>query len=394
MKKIVAACALLVASNAAAYEGVISTRNQLMEAVSRNSHSANSRAAGYTFQTVGRLRVVLQNFLSDESSVGCSVTYTASIEYPAGTFTRLLFNGVAPVTLPDISIQSSDYVTLPVPIPPGTPFWTHLHAVSTCGIPFQVIMFSHGRAGDSFQVCACYDLPDNTMGGAGGGTSIIGFIPPIAVIGETSLPTYVVWGDSIEWGAGSQPMDDHGNVGPVSRSLGAQFAHMKFARSGEDMPPIVSGHNSLRRPLLKYASASVNALGVNDFVSIGTSTMVMNNQTIAGWSQAAFPGGQQFAIAFTMRDRSTTGQWTTLAEQYIAAAPYQEQNRINYNTGCRAGFPWLTGCFDIASKVESSLNSGKWRVDLGRATADGIHPNALGASLMASGYVAKQIHYP
>ena len=407
MKKFLIAGAMagaVFASQAAAYEGVVTTRNQLMDAVSGNSHSANSRTVQYTFQPgLQRLRVVVQNFLSDEGPVGCPVTYTGSVEYPYGTRSQLLFNGVPSTTLPDISIQSSDYLTLPSPITPGSPIFIHFHLVSPCGIPFQNIHFSKGSGGDSFETCTCSNLPDNTMGGPGGGTVTNGFVPPIAVIGETSLPTYVVWGDSIEWGAGSQPMDSRGNIGPVSRSLGLNFAHLKFARSGETMAAITRGSNSLRRSLLPNVSASVNALGVNDFVTTSTGLMNQNSQTLASWSQTAFPGAQTFAIAFSMRDRSLTGMWTTLTEQIIAATPYQEQNRVTYNTGCRAGFPWLTACFDVASKVESSLNSGKWCVENctpgvttnpQRITADGIHPNAAGAALMGSAYNASSLHYP
>jgi lysophospholipase L1-like esterase len=397
MKKFLTLAVLMLSvSGTAAYEGVVTTRNQLLDAFDKNAHSANSRSVLYTFQPgLQRLRVVAQNFITDEHPVGCSVTYTGSVEYPMGTFSQLLFDGVPSTTLPDLSIKFSDYLTLPTPIQPGVPGWVHFHLTSPCGIPYQNIMFSNGRWGDSFYVCACADLPDSTMGGPGGnGTATNGFVPPIAVLGETSLPTFVSWGDSIEWGAGWQPMDHYGNVGPVSRSLGMNFAHLKFARSGEAMTTITSGGNALRRSLLKYASASVNALGVNDFVSRATHDMVTNAQTIAGWSQADFPGAQTFAIAFTMRDRSSTGKWTTLAEQTIAATGYQEQDRVDYNTGCRAGFPFLTACFDIASKVESSTNSGKWRVDMGRITMDGIHPNTAGAALMASGYVPKLLHYP
>ncbi len=49
----------------------------------------------------------------------------------------------------------------------------------------------------------------------------------------------------------------------------------------------------------------------------------------------------------------------------------------------QAGHP-IAAWIDTAATVESSLNSGKWRVDLGALTTDGAHPNATGHGLVAA----------
>lgn len=47
----------------------------------------------------------------------------------------------------------------------------------------------------------------------------------------------------------------------------------------------------------------------------------------------------------------------------------------------------LAGYFEVADLAESARNSGKWRVDLGAPTTDGVHPSTVIHTAMAAGIV-------
>lgn len=101
------------------------------------------------------------------------------------------------------------------------------------------------------------------------------------------------------------------------------------------------------------------------------------------------PGGQSTITPWT----TNTDNWATLANQTVK--PF-EAIRVALNERLRAGAPMTTAhvattagaadaiyvsqtghpirvIFDAADKMESSRNSGKFRVDLGQPTADGVH---------------------
>jgi lysophospholipase L1-like esterase len=339
------------------------------------------------------LRLALSNFYvykGAEVGTGGPLTLTASIEYPKGTFNRVLFGGQPSTTIPDMSIGLSDYVTLSTCIPPNTPVWTRIYGTTANGVPFVDTKCGLLNS-DAFQASTS-TLPDRTMGGSITVNANVWF-GPLAVIGMTSNPSLVIWGDSIVEGKGIQPYDKMCNVGPPAVGLGKNFPYMKFARSGQSMYEMVAGNNAaLRKSMLKYASHAVNELGVNDFPSGGqtTATMLANAQTILGWSSAAFPGAQTFQETVTPRTTSTD-KWTTLANQTAGSRFFSVANP--FNDAIRAGQPWLTGYFEITDQVMSTRNSGLWSVSSGQITVDGVHPNALGASLMANGWSPSMIHW-
>ncbi len=54
-------------------------------------------------------------------------------------------------------------------------------------------------------------------------------------------------------------------------------------------------------------------------------------------------------------------------------------NRLSWSPIVRAGDTGhpLVGYFDVADATESARDSGKWRVDLGVPSTDGIHPETV-----------------
>lgn len=99
---------------------------------------------------------------------------------------------------------------------------------------------------------------------------------------------------------------------------------------------------------------------------------------------------------------NTSGPWDRLDTQVPATST---PDRIGWNTWLRDGAPILDGApapgipaavrvgqvghplagvLELADALESSRNSGLWRVDLGVLTPDGSHPNAVGHAHGAS----------
>jgi hypothetical protein len=65
----------------------------------------------------------------------------------------------------------------------------------------------------------------------------------------------------------------------------------------------------------------------------------------------------------------------------LASASPVEVQREAFNSFARAnytnGYGFCTGLIDVDAVVADPGNSGKWRTDLGQASADGVHPSAV-----------------
>jgi hypothetical protein len=272
---------------------------------------------------------------------------------------------------------------LNTPIPAGQKAFVRIYMTSSVAIPYQNLV---SGTFDTMQT-STGTLPDVTMGGSITNSSNTGCYP-LGIIGSTSLKSLIIWGDSITWGTGTG-FDAFGNIGPACRGLGKNFAYTKFARNGEGADSIVANGAANRRLLLPYANCSVNQLGVNDF-NFSSASILSSIQTIAGWSSAAFPGCTSFAGTVTPRTNSTDN-WTTVVNQTLAITNTQHLNLVGYNDLLRAGGTGLTGIFDVASAVESSLDSGLWAAPPA-ITGDGLHPNSAGETVQEAVWNPALIH--
>jgi hypothetical protein len=129
-----------------------------------------------------------------------------------------------------------------------------------------------------------------------------------------------------------------------------------------------------------YCTHVISEFPFNDIKSgVGASVVETRMQTLAGlWSKKIY-------LTTIEPDTASSDSWATLGNQTPFA---QESDRVAYNTWVRGTPSGFNGYFDVASAVESSLNSGLWKVD-GTANkyvgpSDGVHETKAGYILISA----------
>src|ERR1039458_1619381 len=93
------------------YEGLVASRTRMLSSTpSVGNHQINFRSAHFAAETLSTIRIVSSNFYNAggfggnpiaDTGRGAATTITASVEYPAGTFTQIKFSGSATGSIPD-----------------------------------------------------------------------------------------------------------------------------------------------------------------------------------------------------------------------------------------------------------------------------------------------------
>lgn len=244
-------------------------------------------------------------------------------------------------------------------------------------------------------------------------TGSLGILQPALILGipKKQGPSIIGIGDSRLYGRDSgtdaigsfQPLDADGNCGwfenALSRLTGsAYFPWANFSVGGGFMwSMFLSGYNGLTLPNLNGRYGRLKAIGlakptavyvglnVNDLGALGGSYA-----TLQAWEKSLISELKGLGVKYVFTD--TTAPYTTSTDNF-ATVVNQTQNSsatpgiIARNTGLAAG-TWAPYDFfiDQRSNVESSLNSGFWRVD-GNAetyTGDGLHGSGLTLNNMAA----------
>ena len=373
--------------------GLIATR--CLAPVSRNItfRQLMSRSPHYARTAITSLQIIIPNWFVDptgahaEIGTGSSATVTASIEYPTNTFTQILFGGSVSGTVPDVSQLLSDAVS--VSIPNGALFWVRIYWVSPTGtLSIAHNLSGTGLPGAGLEV-GVSGITDKTMSGTV--TAADNEFSPVAIVGTTSQPSVVIVGDSIGLGDTSKETigDASGDFGVVARSIGPYYAYASFCQNGDQGEDFVASHAN-RVALFQYASHLICEYGSNDLYTVGAdvATVLATLQTIGGYMIALGAGKRAYQVTITPRTTSTDS-WATTVNQTVLSSAI-EARRISVNDSIRGILPGLTGYYDVADAIETSRNSGIWRVT-GLAngyTPDGTHPNTPGSLLVpASGVI-------
>ncbi len=360
------------------------------------------------YRTIGRahdLIVVFSNVTNSQTTTPVAnvdnMLITASIEYPALTFTQLTFNGGdTSITLKPNSKVISDSPLLE--IPPNTNYWVRTCVTVTSGQKwFNNFGFGGGTDG------AIALNTDATMSGTISGTSGYGFAP-LAVMGATEAiaQEVILLGDSIAEGfgdsggaAGTGGLSPNGDyfwgVGIFGRSFGATFPKFNMHKSSEFLHNWAGpGQRARYSYLFSCARKFCCQLGCNDF-RLGDSQATMQANYISLWDALLASGARGYQTTITP---VSTGTYTTVGGQTTVAAnsvrviinnwirdgaPINGITRVAVATGdvsattVRAGHfrhP-LLGYFEVADTVENARDSGIWKASY---TGDGIHPNLTG----------------
>ncbi|PBB68134.1 hypothetical protein CK228_13575 [Mesorhizobium sp. WSM4312] len=387
---------------ASLYMGQVATRCRIPTNSSTTNKQANSRTYHIARDDITSLKIELpawywyRTSTKLETNVTGSITYTASIEYPAGTFTQVKFGGAnsgiatgsaAPAGTPLLS----DWVN--VNIPNGAGFWVRTFANAT-----HAIVFADASAGTNFWTCdfangeayeyAASGVTDKTMGGTlvpNKTTNDAAIFHPTAIVGMTRKASVLLIGDSRVAGFGDF-FNAAGDTGELARSIGPSLAYINAGSAGDTLSEFIAS-STQRKALQQYCShvvvqTAINALRSGTGQNKTAATVLAEQQTILGY----FAGKGRFT--------TTTEPCTTSNDSW--ASPTGQTLNTNvaqitaYNDAIRAGVAGSLGYFEIADVSETARNSGKWKSDgtASKWTADGLHASPFGyASIQSSGAV-------
>jgi hypothetical protein len=371
------------------YVGLVGQRPRMCQSYDLTYKQSNSRYAVIACCNISALKIVGQNFLagSGDDGLGTSATIAASIEYPAGVFTQILFGGNSSGTIANGRVIFSDEASISIPM--GATFWIRQYVTASAGILFN--RFTSHNLGDRMEV-ATSGLPDKTMGGTitDSGNSF----SPLAVIGLTDQPSIIVIGDSIAFGAGDT--DDatfNGRMGIVCKAFPTTLAFCNLSSPDIQARYWLTDH-AARKQILPYCSHIICELGINDIQAGQTPDQLISSlQAIAALSAAKFI--QTTLIPFS----DSTDGWATTANQ---TAKWLTQ-RNSFNIAVRAHAAGNSDYFDTAGPLEAVAGDGLWISKVstpspgGPYTSDGRHPSASAYSYVSIARRAidlSKIHYP
>jgi lysophospholipase L1-like esterase len=343
----------------------VATGTHIPNTLASSNTTTFSRTPHILRSAVAALAIVLPNWYvagQTETNAG-SATWTAAIEYPAGTFTRVTFGGAASVTSSSGGNIVSDQI--PVSIPKGEKFWVRLFQ----NAPSKAVYFTFYAGDGTAQFVS--PASDLTMGGTA--TTSASFqaaiTTPIAIIGMSSDPAIGIYGDSISVGRGDTADTGLPLQGHLGRAFGAAYAAGHVGISGDRMS-LFLGSKAKRMSIATYFTHFAVNMGINDITNGGSaSSVAADTNTIVG----LFPG--PVALCTLSPVSSSTDTWNSVAAQTTVAS---NGVRVTENTRRLGGIPGVKTVYDVNPSVESvaSPESGVWRASA--YTADGTHPSAKG----------------
>jgi hypothetical protein len=360
------------------------------------------------------LSVYYTNFdnIGNQSPIAASdFTLEASVEYPTGTFYRITFNGGSNtcVVKNGFGVESDPFNFF---IPEDTVYWIRTLVTVTSGQFWRRNSAVYG--GSNF--AGKEGLITNPLGV----TVMAGSIPtstgycysPTAILGQSSSKkgSVLLKGDSIASGIGetTAPANSNYNTGLSGGLFGRSFVANKYPIFVSNTPGYRSLSYSrsnipstiLYDSIFSACQFSISQLGINDIGASGMTLAILQSLILEDVFGQQTYGCKAFQTTITPRSSSTDG-WATLVNQTTSTST---PITISFNTWLRDGAPLdyttrtavatgtptggnvirvgdvrhpIVGIFDVAILAESSLNSGKWRVDLGIPTTDGLHPSSV-----------------
>ncbi len=368
------------------YLGQVATRTFIPNTKSGSSNYANSRTAHVATQAMTTAPQLafpgwyVNNGL-DTASVG--LTYTASIEYPAGTFTQVTWSASTSVAVGAALANtplSDTGITLATPIPSGATFWVRNFCKVTSGsggglCVTQATTSTRWVAAGEALASSGTVIGDQTMSGTVTDGASGSFIYPLAIVQQTTRASFYLVGDSRTIGttsSGTTP-DVNGNMGQVARSIGA--AGYAFINGGVGGTYIRDWNRSapMRLALQQYCSHVINGYGIND-LRAGT-----------GLSRSAAQVESDF---YTLSRKiynkpligCTAAPQTTSSDSYATAA----NQTADANDAARQTFnAWVNGLpapysasVDVAARAQDAGNAALWKSP--SWTGDGLHETTTG----------------
>lgn len=282
------------------YTGQVATGCNLHNVLTTKTQ-AQSRSPHFARDAVTALKLALPGFYvvgnSTEKTLGSPTVFTASIEYPAGTFTQVTFNGSTSGTAPDGGLLFSDFV--PVTIPKGALFWVQLFITNATALAFK---FTGLNAFNGAKLAyATSGLTDQTATGAitNSGTPLAGTpaagaqngygFYPSAIIAQTTQQSFALIGDSRTAGSSDGFLDVGADQGNLARSIGPFAPYINLGVSSDTLAAWIASHAN-RLALASLCSGVVLELSINDVTAGATvAAMQANINTIRALFPATTP---------------------------------------------------------------------------------------------------------
>ena len=202
---------------------------------------------------------------------------------------------------------------------------------------------------------------------------------PYLAVASIIQPSVLIIGDSRVHGTYDTISDASSDIGNIARSVGPSFGYTKHSSGGNGVAAFIASHAQCVAAQA-YFSHVVIELGVNDLYG-GNGTTAATVLAGLATIRSYFAGRK---IAQATLEPETGGSWGTVASQTISANQAAgNTQRVIINDTLRAGnLPNLNKVFDVASAIESSLDSGYWAP--GPISQDGVHENQTGYLLVKS----------
>ena len=309
------------------YTGLVASKCRSPFAISAANKQWGGRLGMRARDDMSSFQIIWPNWRTNgnlgETGTGAPLYINASVEYPLGTRTQVLFGGAAQGVAADLTEVTSDAVL--VNIPRGAKFWIHVFCQNANGMLYvggTNTAFANFGDGDTFQY-APNGLADLTMAGNYGITDANGgfAFPPIAVIGATRRSSVALVGDSRWNGINDRPGDAFNHHGEAERSIGPFFAFSNMSQASETANTYNGAGGARRRALVaKYFSHVVCNYGIND---MGTNTSAAKLQTLwdaAKAASAAANNGMQKLFQATLPPVTTSTVATTAASSNLTVA--------------------------------------------------------------------------
>lgn len=357
--------------------GLVASKCYMCHAPSTAPRTMMTIAPHYARTNIRWLKIVIPNFYIKNSSpfneiaCGSTMTVRASVEYPQGVFTRILWGGDIDGSIADGVHAVSDQTD--VVIPDGALFWIRIRATSTTNTLWRLFSSTPNNVGAT-QWMGNELNNDKTMSGTV--TPTMGTFHPIAIIGPTTKPSIAFLGDSIGWGVADAQADLSGDYG-MARSFGDRYAFLNFSLPGDRAFAFLAS-GTQRASVLQYASHLVCSYGNNDVYTLGRSAAAVwtDLKSIYALMKAHGADKKTYQTTITVRTTSTDG-WMTTANQTTTNGNIA---RVALNTSIRTGDASLDGYIDVADVFEAGRASGKWKAGgvANLYTADGTHPSTDG----------------
>lgn len=337
----------------------------------QNSRSCFFNECG---KTVTALAIVLPGWYVDgtnESSLPNNYTATASIEYPAGTFTQVTWSSSTSATVTPGTNLISDYVTLTTPIPAGSQFWVRIYVSVTAGQKWTVSDNYHplntalGEKGEQG-----VGLSDKTLSGTIGTGSLV--LRPCGILSNSTSGypkvNMAICSDSIGMGVGDNNYDSHNNIGGFARAATGLCPVLVLGDLGTQVSnQIISGKYAKRLDLITKCGIThvFTDYGVNDITLQypGLTGAILEANQVTFWNLISANGQQVIQSTLTPHTFSTDS-WLTTASQSNYSAAFQGSTQVRglSNANIRTTPSPLLTFVEVTNNLETAQDSNVWGV--------------------------------